>query len=251
MSIKTLGVVLARAGSKGLPEKNSRPVAGKPMLSWTIEHALASPALDRVVLSTDGQELAQIGRKHKIEVVHRPYELAHDTAPVDAAARHAVTSIIGMHEQVVILYANVPVRPADLVQRAVDKLQATGCDSVQSVCPVGKHHPYWMQQVLPEPGVRDPSAHAAGHGRLEPFHANQVDRRQDLPPLYVLDGGIIAVRRDSLFHVVEGQPHAFLGDDRRAIITQPGEVIDVDSPLELHVAEAVLNEQQNAARGIA
>ena len=235
--MKALAVILARAGSKGLPHKNRLPVAGKPCLAWTIEHALASSSLDRILLSTDSEEMAKIGRQMGVEVVTRPYEFAHDTATVDAAVRHAVTSIIDSHDSIVILYGNVPVRPADLTDRALAKLHNAGCDSVQSVCPVGKHHPYWMKSLV---GEHDDT--------LEAYEANSIYRRQDLPPLYQLDGGIIAVRRESLFEVDTHNPHAFLGQDRRAVITQPGEVVDIDGPADRLVAEATLQLQLEEAK---
>ncbi|MEM9418665.1 MAG: acylneuraminate cytidylyltransferase family protein [Planctomycetota bacterium] len=230
--MNALAVILARAGSKGLPHKNQLPVAGKPCLAWTIEHALETVSLERILLSTDSNEMSQIGRHLGVEVVTRPYEFAHDTATVDAAARHAVTSIIGNHEHIVILYGNVPVRPDDLTQRALDKLVETGCDSVQSVCPVGKNHPYWMKSITGE-----------NDDVMEAYEPNSIYRRQDLPPLYQLDGGVIAVTRDSLFTIDPANPHAFLGEDRRVVVTKPGEVVDIDEAKDLIVAEATLKLQ--------
>lgn len=252
-----LCVILARAGSKGLPRKNVLPLMGKPLIAWTIEHARASRRVDRIVLSTDGPEIAQIGRDYGVEVIDRPADLACDTATVDSAARHAVESIEQKTSQIfdtiVILYGNVPLRPAGLVDAAIEKLHGNddsfapadnshsdipgvpsatsggGGDSVQSVCPVGKAHPYWMKRLGGESG-----------DRLEPYQENTIYRRQDLPPVYLLDGGVIAVRRECLFTVVAGQPHAFLGRDRRAIVTGPGEVVDVDGPADLALAEAIL-----------
>ena len=226
-----LGVILARAGSKGLPNKNSMKIAGKPMLAWTIEHALASQQIKRVLVTTDGEALAQIAGKYDVEIVRRPAELATDTSTVDAAARHAVNQVVDTHENVCLLYGNVPVRPDDLSDRAIEMLGQTGADSVQSVCPVGKNHPYWMKTVDPETG------------KLEMLHDNQVYRRQELPPVYMLDGGVIALTRSSLFCLVEGQPHAFLGSDRRAVVTEPGEVVDVDTKEDFATAEAILEER--------
>lgn len=233
---RVLCVVLARAGSKGLPGKNVLPLGGKPMVAWTIEHARGSRCVTDVVLSTDGPAIAAVGRSMGVSVIERPAELASDTATVDSAARHAVRMREEMTGEsarvVVILYANVPLRPSDLTDRAVGKLVETGADSVQSVCPVGKMHPYWMKKL-------------GGAGDvLEPYVENTVYRRQDLPAVYMLDGGMIAVTRDSLFTEVAGEPHAFLGRDRRAVVTEPGEVVDIDSMADLRVAEAML-----AARG--
>ncbi|MEM1107871.1 MAG: acylneuraminate cytidylyltransferase family protein [Planctomycetota bacterium] len=239
--MNALAVILARAGSKGLPHKNQLPVAGKPCLAWTIEHALETAGLDRIILSTDSNEMSQIGKHLGVEVITRPYEFAHDTATVDAAARHAVTSIIGNHEHIVVLYGNVPVRPEDLTRRALDKLVETGCDSVQSVCPVGKNHPYWMKTLAGEDG-----------DVLQPYEDNTVYRRQDLPPLYQLDGGVIALTRESLFQLDPEDPHAFLGEDRRVVVTEPGEVVDIDEAKDLLVAEATLKikaEQRDRAAG--
>lgn len=226
-----LGVILARAGSKGLPNKNSMKIAGKPMLAWTIEHALASHQIRRVLVTTDGEALAQIAGKYDVEIVRRPAELASDTATVDAAARHAVNQVVDMHENVCLLYGNVPIRPNDLSDRAIDMLLQTGADSVQSVCPVGKNHPYWMKTVDPETG------------KLGMLHENQIYRRQELPPVYMLDGGVIALKRSSLFTLIEGQPHAFLGTDRRAVVTEPGEVVDIDTKEDFKVAEAILEDR--------
>lgn len=226
-----LGVILARAGSKGLPNKNSMTIAGKPMLAWTIEHALASTRINRVLVTTDGEALAQIAGKYDVEVIRRPAELASDTATVDAATRHAVNQVVDMHENICMLYGNVPVRPNDLSDRAIERLHEAEADSVQSVCPVGKNHPYWMKTVDPETG------------KLGMLTDNHVYRRQELPPVYMLDGGVIAVTRNSLFRLVEGQPHAFLGSDRRAVVTEPGDVVDVDTQEDFKVAESILEER--------
>jgi len=204
-----LTVIIGRAGSKGLPGKNMLLLAGKPMVSYSIEHARASMTVTRTVVSTDSEEISQIAESMKIPVLPRPAELASDIATVDAAVRHAVTAIDATEPIVVILYANVPVRHPLLTDRAVLALLESGADSVQSYSEVGKNHPYWMIRLDEE-------------GRVEQNHPNTVYRRQDLPKLFLPDGGVIAVTRKSLFNVVEGQPHAFLGSDRRGIIS-PGD----------------------------
>jgi CMP-N-acetylneuraminic acid synthetase len=181
-----------------------------------------------VIVSTDGHAIAAAAESMGVQVVHRPAALASDTATVDSAVRHAVESINAPEPIIVILYANVPVRPDDLIDRAVSTLIETRADSVQSYSDVGKHHPYWMVSL-------DEAQ------RVTPHVQNTVYRRQDLPKLLIPNGGVIAVTRPSLFTIIEGQPHAFLGKDRRGIVTLADEVIDVDGALDFAVAEAILS----------
>ena len=231
--MNTLCVILARSGSKGLPNKNTRVLAGKPLVAWTVGHANEARRINHRVLSTDGPEIARVGHDYGVGVVMRPPELANDTATVDSAARHAVLLVeettTQPYDAVVVLYGNVPLRPPGLIDRAIAKLEATGANSVQSVCPVGKFHPFWMKRLGGDKG-----------DELQHYQPNDVYRRQDLPPVYQLDGGVIAVTRESLFTVIEGSPHAFLGDDRRAVVTEPGQVVDVDTPMDFAVAEALI-----------
>ncbi len=225
-----LAVVIGRAGSRGLPGKNTRMLAGRPMICHTIEDAQAAATIGQVVVSTDGDAIAAAAEAMSVPVLRRPPELAGDTAPVGAAVRHAVTECdsSGTAQVVVILYANVPVRPPGLIDRAVNLLVNTGADSVQSYAAVGKHHPFWM--------VAMDTDHA-----VTPFYDNPIDRRQDLPRLLEPDGGVIAVTRRSLMSAGENDPpHAFLGSDRRGVETQPGDVVDVDTAHDLAVAEALL-----------
>lgn len=223
-----LAVVIGRAGSKGLHGKNSRLLAGRPMICHTIDDAREATSVTRVIVSTDGAAIAQAAQSMGVMVVHRPATLATDTATVDSAVRHAVESIDAAEPIIVILYANVPVRPAGLIDRAVDLLIESKADSVQSYSDVGKCHPHWMVRLDEE-------------GHVQPHVENAVYRRQDLPKLLIPNGGVIAIRRRSLFKVIQGQPHAFLGKDRRGIETPAGSVIDVDTPADLALAEATLS----------
>lgn len=228
---KAIAVIIGRAGSKGLVDKNSRIVAGLPMISHSIGHARAAQYVDRIIVSTDGEEIAQAARETGTEVVMRPPMLAGDEASVDSAVRHAIETVGAPNRTVVILYANVPVRPPDLIDRAVEHLLKTAADSVQSYEPVGKRHPWWMSRMNDE-------------GRVVPWHRNDVYRRQDLPPVWFPDGGVIAVTRESLFDVDPECPHNFLGRDRRGIENAHGDVIDVDDEIDLMVAEAILQRER-------
>lgn len=222
-----IAVVIGRAGSKGLPGKNARMIAGQPMIAHSVRHALAANSINRVYCSTDGDSIARAAEEAGAMVVMRPAELADDHATVDSAVRHAVETTGDDAEIVVILYGNIPVRPEGLVDRAVEMLRSTNADSVQSYAPVGKHHPYWMMRMN-------------SMDQVEPWQENTVYRRQDLPEALIPDGGVIAVRRKSLFAVDPDQPHAFLGNDRRGVRNGEGEVIDVDTEVDFRMAEALL-----------
>lgn len=246
-----LAVILARGGSKGLPRKNALPVAGRPCIAWTIEAALGAGSVGAVVVSTDDAEIAGIARGLGANVIDRPPALAGDTASVDDAARHAVrlwdghsgAGGVGKGGPVVILYANVPVRPATLIDDAVGLLITKGADSVQSYQPVGKHHPWWTARVDSVTGaVRPWEGEVLNHGCF---------RRQDLPPAFIPDGGVICVTRSALMLELDGVlpgPHAFFGREHRrlGVINPEGSVVDIDSGTDLLVAGAVLSRRNSA-----
>lgn len=226
-----IAVVIGRAGSKGLPGKNALPLLDEPMIRHTIRDGLEAKRVDRVIVSTDGEEIAAAADSMGVTVVRRLAELAGDAAPVDAPVRHALREIGSEHGVVVVLYANVPVRPAGLIDRAIGTLIETGADSVQSYAPVGKHHPNWMVRI-------------DGRGAVSPYAETKAFRRQDLEPLFLPDGGVIVVRRAALEAAAPDEPASFFGRDRRAIINEPGAVVDIDEPFDLLVAEQKLSTRQ-------
>jgi len=144
-----LGVILARAGSKGLPGKCMRPLLGRPLIAYSFDHARHSHRLTVTVLTTDSEDAKSLARECGIDVVDRPAELATDVATVDAAARHAVTVWESQRGQAVravaLIYGNIPVRAEGVIDRAIEKLEHTGADSVRSVARVSKQHPDWLK----------------------------------------------------------------------------------------------------------
>lgn len=237
-----LGLILARQGSKGAPGKNKALVADRPCIMWTIDDAQRS-TLPRIAVSTDDLDIQKLALDAGVDVVARPDELANDQARVDDAARHAVTALQDESlDPIVILYANVPVRPADLIERALNRFESTDADSVQSYAPVGKHHPWWTARLDDDSGAVSPwEGEELNHG---------VFRRQDLPPAVIPDGGVLVVSRRALFLEIPGVPdgpHTFFGRDRRGVLNPEGAVIDIDSPRDLIVADIALRERASTA----
>ena len=251
ISRPALAVIIGRAGSKGVPGKNAMPIAGKPCAQWTIEHARTSETVGYIALSSDDPRLIALAHESGIGVATRSKELASDTATVDAAVREAITQLeagafggkpLPATAPIVILYANAPVRPTGLIDRAVRRMLETSCDSVQSYAPVGKMHPYWMARVESETG------------RVAPWEGtilnHNIYRRQDLPPAHIPDGGALVVTRRALFGEIIGVPpgpHACFGLDRRGVLNNEGDVVDIDSPIDALVADAILSKQLNHA----
>jgi CMP-N-acetylneuraminic acid synthetase len=235
-----MGIILARAGSKGLPDKCVRDLLGKPVIAYTFEHARASRLLNSTIFTTDSEPAKKIARQFEIEVVDRPTQLATDTATVDAAARHSVETWESRHKKTidiaVLLYGNIPVRADGLIDRAIEHLTKTGADSVRSVASVSKQHPDWIHRL---------------HGdRMEQFRKNSIYRRQDLEPLYYHDGAVAAVTRTALFGALQTSDdhQSFLGKDRRAIVCAADDSVDIDEPIDLMLAEAILKHRQNSSR---
>jgi len=231
-SAEVLAIIPARGGSRKVPSKNILPLAGKPVIVHTIGHAAQSRTVTRSVVSTDSEKIARIAREHGAQVIMRPAELASDTARIDAALLH-VLDTLGESEGyrpdvVVLLYANVPVRDASITDRCVTHLLRQGGTSVRTFSDVGKFHPMWMSRIEGD--------------RETPYSELKVYRRQDLPKLYIHDGACVAIRADVLEACRErpGDNFALFGDDRRAIVQERHMTVEIDTPYDLALAEAII-----------
>jgi len=238
--MNTLGIILARAGSVGLKNKHLLDLLGKPVISYTFDHARAAQRLTRVVVSTDCGTIRKLAIAAGFETIERPASLATSDASVQDVMLHALGTIEKSGEYfadaLVTLYGNVPLRGDGVIDRALEKLEDTACDSVRSFCPVGKWHPAWMSKL---------------DGDIaKPLQRGSIHRRQDLEPLYLHDGAVVAVSRASMLRGVSmpDDPHAFFGVDRRGIETEMGETVEIDHVRDLYWAEAVLREKRHAMR---
>jgi CMP-N-acetylneuraminic acid synthetase len=123
-----LGITLARGGSKGIPRKNIKEIAGKPLIVWTIEATKRSKLIDRYVVSTEDEEIAAVARKHGADVLHRPQELASDEASTLSVLQHAVENI--PCDIIVLLQATSPIRHEGLIDECIKEFFDNGYDSL-------------------------------------------------------------------------------------------------------------------------
>ena len=229
--MRTLAVIIARAGSRGLRDKCVLPLCGRPIIAYTISHAQQSRLVDAIVLSSDSVRALAIGRAAGISVIQRPGHLATDATPVADVVRHATRvceqSDGRCFDAVVVLYGNIPLRGDGAIDRCIQLMEQTGCDSVRTVAPVGKMHPDWM--------------HRLDGDHLVQFRPNSIHRRQDLEPLYYHDAAVIVVKRDLLMASENSSdPHAFFGADRRAVIQEEHDTVDIDGLDDFYRAEALI-----------
>ncbi len=231
--MRTIAIIPARGGSKGIPHKNIVSVGGKPLIAWTIEAARRSTLLDRVLVTTDSAAIAEIARNAGAEVPFlRPAELAQDDTPGIAPLLHAVAWLTrhdhDMPDAVMLLQPTSPLRTEADIDAALRLLQAHAAEAVVSVAPP-RHHPYWMKQLTPEGRLTD----------FVPHDPAAFALRQDLPPVYVLNGAIYLVQRTVLL-----QRQTFYTDQTYAYVMPPERSLDVDTPWDLFLIDLILQERQ-------
>lgn len=228
---KYLALIPARGGSKGVSKKNIVPLAGKPLITYTIEAALQSQYRLRVVVSTDDEEIAKIAQSAGAEIPFlRPAALARDETPTFPVVQHAL-QWLEQHEcyqpeLVVLLQPTSPLRRAKHIDQALELLLSSKADSVVSLCEA-EHSPYWMKKVDAE-------------GRVRPFIKieEEYTRRQDLPKVYRLNGAIVVTRSEIIM-----KENRMLGDDTRAYIMKQEDSIDIDTELDFKLAELIIRER--------
>lgn len=232
--MRVLGIVTARGGSKGIPRKNIVPLLGKPLLAYTAEAALTAKRLTHTVLSTEDEEIAQVGRACGLEVPFlRPVELARDDTPTIPVLQDVVRRLAegGEHyDAILTLQPTTPLRRSEDIDGAIVLLEQTGADSVISFVDVGEKHPARMKFLTAEGRVLDP-----------PF-AEQFEgqRRQELPTMYLREGSIYLTRRDVLM-----QQHSLKGDDCRAWLVPVERACNIDTPFDLFLAEQLIKYHAN------
>lgn len=224
--MKVLGIIPARGGSKGVPGKNIRILAGKPLIVHTIEAALKSK-LDRVIVSTDDESIARVARKAGATVPFvRPSELASDTAKSIPVAIHALNAMEELdrtrYDAVMLLQPTAPFKTSNDIDAALEKLASTAADSVISVQDVEAFHPARMKYLEGDRLVDPPFGEA---------YENQA--RQELRPMYIRNGAIYLTRRETLLR------NSYKGNDCRALLMPVERSVNIDTIHDFDYAEWV------------
>ncbi|HIB55140.1 MAG TPA: acylneuraminate cytidylyltransferase family protein [Nitrospirales bacterium] len=229
---RILGVTLARGGSKSVPMKNIRLLLGIPLIAYTIAEALRSHLITRYLVSTDDERIREVALKYGGEAPFlRPAELATDTASSVGALQHALNWVEQeegiRYDYVIELMCTNPLKTVDDVDAALQKLIATGADSVIAMHQLDDHHPIRIKKIVDD--------------KIVDFCLPEIpeSRRQDLKPgAYIRSGSIYALRRDHL--MVDGRRYGT--ENSRPHILPPERAVNVDTEFDFLVAEKCLEQ---------
>ncbi|MBD7909619.1 acylneuraminate cytidylyltransferase family protein [Sporosarcina gallistercoris] len=219
---KILAVISARGGSKGVPRKNIRNLAGKPLIAWTIEAAKESKYIDRLILSSEDEEIIEIAREYSCEVpFKRPSMLSEDTTPGIEPILHALTEIPN-YDYVMLLQPTSPLRIVADIDTCIEKIhehKAKACVSVSEA----NDSPYWMYEILDH--------------KLEPIISKDtlIPRRQELPSVYSLNGAIYIAEIEWLLN-----SRTFITNETIAYNMPNKRAKDIDTEEDFVVCEYIL-----------
>lgn len=218
---RTIAIIPARGGSKGIPGKNLRLVGGLPLIAHSIRQAIYSTKVDQVFVSTDNAEIAQVAQRSGATIINRPVEIACDTASSESALLHALNVIEqdGPVDLVVFLQCTSPIRDPGDIDEAIATLERQQADSLLSVAP--SHRFLWRQATAgPEALNYDPL---------------RRPRRQDLDPQYVENGSIYAFKPWVLRTLGNR-----LGGRMALHVMSPRSAFEIDDELDLAVIDFLL-----------
>lgn len=223
---KILAVVTARAGSKRLSNKNILDLAGKPLIAWTIKAAQKSEYIDKLIVSTDSEKIAEISKQYGAEVPFlRPNRLSNDTADSFSVLEHSIAFFKNQFDYILLLQPTSPLRTTNDINTAIEMLN-TSIKGVVSVCET-EHSPLWSNTLPDDLSMKD---------FIRPEIKNK--RSQDLPNYYRLNGAIYVSEIDYFY-----KSGGFIGNKTKACIMKQEHSIDIDGEFDFKFCEALLKLQ--------
>jgi len=228
-----LGIIPARGGSKGVPRKNIRLLAGRPLIRYSIDLAKKCSFLYRTVVSTDSKEIASVAKHCGGDVPFlRPKALARDNTPMVQVLKHAVDLVEKEDrikiDYVVLLQPTNPLRLLEDVKGCVDKIIRTNADSVITVVRVESMHPILMKRIE--------------NDLIKPYCLKEIEgscRQNYKPYAYMRSGGVYVAKRDVLM-----KSNSVRGKISRPYITPSGRDLGIDSEIDLLVVEQLLRRRR-------
>lgn len=225
-----LAVIPARGGSKGIPRKNIKKLCGKPLIAWTIEEGLKSKYIDKLIVSTEDEEIALLSRKYGAEVPFlRPKELSYDDTPGIEPIIHSIKWMeqnAGIeYNYICVLQCTSPFRKSEHIDEALETLAKKNGECIVSVCE-SEISPYWMKKIE--------------NGILKDFMNNVqfYARRQELPKIYRLNGAIYAGKTSFVL-----KNKSWYGDNTLPYVMQRHDSLDIDDMLDFKIAELLMEER--------
>ena len=235
--MKVLGIIPARGGSKRVKNKNIRLLNNKPLIHYTTESARESQLIDRIIVSTDSEEIKNVVEQTGEQVPFiRPAGLAQDTTPDQPVLEHAINWLKENegeeYDIVVLLRPTAPLRTSETINKAIQFLKDKNCDSVRSVTKVeGIEHPYWMFTM-------------DENGKATPFDSNNTTDKyyqsQLLPPVYQLNGTVDVIRTS----VILDNSTPLYGNNMHLMEIDREEAVDIDTEFDFKVCELLLKEKK-------
>ena len=219
---KVLAIIPARAGSKGIKDKNIIDLAGKPLIAHSIEQGLNSKYIDKVVVSTDGEKIAEVAKQYGAEVPFlRPSEIACDTAKTIDVMVHCVDFFKNNNEEfdyIVLLQPTQPLRKAEHIDEMIEKIVNDEAKGIVSVCKV-KEHPILMRTIDSKNQLNNL------------LTGSSTMRRQEMPDYYKVNGVIYINKIDGDFNL-----DTSLNDNKSAYVMEEKYSIDIDDLMDLEIA---------------
>ena len=219
-----LAIIPARGGSKRLPRKNVLDLAGKPLIAWSIEAGLKSKYIDKVIVTSDDDEILGIAKQYGSETIKRPNELASDTATSFDALKHTINNT-NSYDYIILLQPTSPLRDFKHIDDAIELLESKKADAIVSVTQMD-HSPLWSN-TLPD------------NGNMNSFLRDDVknSRSQDLEKYYRLNGAIYICKTDRLL----GEKSFFIEDNIFAYLMDRKSSVDIDEEMDFILTECLIN----------
>jgi CMP-N,N'-diacetyllegionaminic acid synthase len=219
-----LAIIPARGGSKRLPRKNVLDLNGKPLIVYSIESGLKSKYIDKIIVTSDDEEILRISKEFGANIIKRPNELASDTAPSFNAIKHTIENV-NKYDYIILLQPTSPLRSAKQIDEAIELLETKKANAVVSVCEM-EHSPLWSN-TLPQ------------DGSMQGFLRDEVlnKRSQDLEKYYRLNGAIYICKTDKLLE----EESFFLKENIYSFVMDRESSVDIDEEIDFKIATILMD----------